>query len=198
MNQFERTLKMSALICLLLVGLALPARSAFADDYDYTDTIAAFKRAGASADFFKSSYGYAVFPTIGKGGFVVGGARGKGRVYAHGRHVGDTTMTQISVGFQAGGQAYSEIIFFQTRLDLARFQTGKFALGAQASAVAITAGASASASTAGSTATVSAAQKNAATLGRYQDGIAVFTIAKGGLMYEAAVAGQKFSYSARK
>src|SRR5579863_4470079 len=69
MNPFERALRASALIFLLMVGLALPAGSAFADDYDYADTIAAFKRAGASADFFKSSYAYAVFPTIGKAGF---------------------------------------------------------------------------------------------------------------------------------
>lgn len=198
MNRFERTLRASGLICLLLIGVALPAVSAFADDYDYTDTISAFKRAGASEGFFRSSYGYAVFPTIGKGGFIVGGARGKGRVYRHGRYVGDSTMTQVSVGFQAGGQAYSEIIFFQTRLDLARFESGKFALGAQASAVAITAGASASASTEGSSAGASGTQKNATTIGEYQGGIAVFTIAKGGLMYEAAVAGQKFSYDSRK
>ena len=198
MNPFERALRASALIGLLLIGLALPAVSAFADDYDYADTVAAFKRAGASAGFFESSYGYAVFPTIGKGGFIVGGARGKGRVYRHGHYVGDSTVTQVSVGFQAGGQAYSEIIFFQTRLDLARFESGKYALGAQASAVAITAGASASASTAGSSAGASGTQKNATTLGQYQDGVAVFTIAKGGLMYEAAVAGQKFSYHARK
>lgn len=197
MNQFERALRASALVFLLMAGLALPIGSAFADDYDYADTIVAFKRAGASADFFKSSYAYAVFPTIGKAGFVVGGARGKGRVYRHGHYVGDTTVTQVSVGFQAGGQAYSEIIFFQTRLDLARFESGKFALGAQASAVAITAGASASASTAGSSAGASGTQKNATTIGQYQDGIAVFTITKGGLMYEAAVAGQKFSYDPR-
>ena len=198
MNQFQRALRASTLIGLLLIGVALPAVSAFADDYDYSDTVAAFQRAGASAGFFKSCYGYAVFPTIGKGGFIVGGARGKGRVYRHGHYVGDSTVTQVSVGFQAGGQAYSEIIFFQTRLDLARFESGKYALGAQASAVAITAGASASASTEGSSAGASGTQKNATTLGQYQDGVAVFTIAKGGLMYEAAVAGQKFSFDARK
>jgi lipid-binding SYLF domain-containing protein len=172
------------------------ASPALADSY--TQTIAAFKQAGASARYFKSSYGYAVFPTIGKGGFVVGGAHGQGRVYRHGRFIGRSTVTQVSVGFQAGAQAYSEIIFFQTRLDLARFESGKFALGAQASAVAITAGASASASTEGSGASVSGTEENAATAGRYQDGVAVFTIAKGGLMYEAAVAGQKFSYEPRK
>jgi lipid-binding SYLF domain-containing protein len=196
MTRFEPAMKALALICLVVSGLVLPSGPAFADSY--ADTISTFKQAGASARFFASSYGYAVFPTIGKGGFIVGGARGKGRVYEHGRYVGDTTMTQISVGFQLGGQAYSEIIFFQTRQDLARFESGKFALGAQASAVAITAGASASASTAGTSASASGTKNNATTAGRYQDGLAVFTIAKGGLMYEAAVAGQKFSYEARK
>src|SRR5579872_5901833 len=117
MNPSERMRIALVSTCLLVVALALPIRCALADDYDYTRTIAVFKHAGASEAFFKSSYGYAVFPTIGKGGFVVGGAHGKGRVYKHGRYLGDTTMTQVSVGFQAGGQAYSEIIFFQTPLD---------------------------------------------------------------------------------
>jgi lipid-binding SYLF domain-containing protein len=193
MIRFERAMKALAGICLVISGLALPAGAALADNYD--DTIALFEHAGASATFFKS--GYAVFPTIGKGGFIVGGARGKGRVYRHGHRVGDSTMTQVSVGFQAGGQAYSEIIFFQTAQDLARFESGKFALGAQASAVAITAGASASTSTAGTSAGASGTEMNATTTGRYQDGLAIFTITKGGLMYEAAVAGQKFSYDPR-
>jgi lipid-binding SYLF domain-containing protein len=194
-NQFDRILKPLARICLVAVGLALVAGPALADSY--SDTVHLFKDAGASAWFFRSSYGYAVFPTVGKAGFIVGGARGKGRVYKHGRLIGDTTVTQVSVGFQAGGQAYSEIIFFQTKLDLARFESGKFALGAQASAVAITASASASTSTAGTSAGASGTEANATTTGQYQDGIAVFTIAKGGLMYEAAVAGQKFTYDPR-
>lgn len=195
MNQFDRTLKTLAWMCLVAIGLAIPTGFASADSY--SETIALFKQAGASARFFRSSYGYAVFPTIGKGGFVVGGAHGKGRVYRHGRFVGDTTMNQVSVGFQAGGQAYSEIIFFETAQDLSRFESGKFALGAQASAVAITASASASASTAGTGAGASGTEQNATTVGLYQDGIAVFTIAKGGLMYEVTVAGQKFSYETR-
>ncbi|MFZ0499448.1 MAG: YSC84-related protein [Steroidobacteraceae bacterium] len=195
MNQFARALKPFARICLLVTGLALLAGPAFADSY--SDTVSLFKEAGASARYFRSSYGYAVFPTVGKGGFVVGGARGKGRVYRHGRFVGDTTVTQLSVGFQAGAQAYSEIIFFQTRLDLARFESGKYALGAQASAVAITASASASTSTEGTSAGASGTEMNAVTTGRYIDGVAVFTIGKGGLMYEAAVAGQKFTYDPR-
>jgi len=195
MNRFDRTLRSLAWTCLIATGLALLASPAFADSY--SDTISLFKEAGASARYFKSSYGYAVFPTIGKGGFIVGGAHGKGRVYQHGRLVGDTTVSQVSIGFQAGGQAYSEIIFFETKQDLARFESGKFTLGAQVSAVAITASASASTSTAGTSAGASGTEMNAVTTGRYQDGIAVFTIAKGGLMYEAAVAGQKFTYEAR-
>lgn len=174
-NRSKSATKVVAWACLLMTGLAL-STGAIADSY--ANTIGLFKQAGPSAHFFKSSYGYAVFPTIAKGGFVVGGARGKGRVYRLGRHIGDTTMTQVSVGFQAGGQAYSEIIFFETRLDLKRFESGKFALGAQASAIAITAGASASASTEGSGASASGTEQNATTIGRYQDGVAVFTIAK--------------------
>jgi len=194
MSRFQRAMQALALTCLVVSGLAATAGTAFADSY--ADTIAAFKEAGASARFFNSSYAYAVFPTIGKGGFFLGGAHGMGRVYEQGRYVGHTAMTQVSFGFQLGGQAYSEIIFFETAQDLARFESGKFALGAQVSAVAITAGASASASTAGTGAGASGGRNNAMTVGRYQDGIAVFTIARGGLMYEASVAGQKFSYQA--
>ena len=195
MNRFERSLKSVGRMCLIAAGMAALTAPALADSY--SDTVLLFKHAGKSAWYFGSSYGYAVFPTIGKGGFVVGGAHGQGRVYRHGRLVGNSTMNQVSVGFQAGAQAYSEIIFFQTRLDLARFESGKFALNAQASAVAITAAASASAGSAGSNAGASGTEMNAMTIGHYQDGIAVFTIAKGGLMYEAAVAGQKFSYDPR-
>lgn len=196
MNRFQGAAKVFGCICLLVSGLPLTAGSALADSY--ADTIGLFEEAGASAGFFKASYAYATFPTIGKGGLLIGGARGKGRVYAQGRYIGDTTVTQISFGFQLGGQAYSEIIFFESPQDLARFESGKFALGAQASAVAITAAVSANASTAGTGSSASGTDNNAITTGRYQDGIAVFTIAKGGLMYEAAVAGQKFSYKARK
>jgi lipid-binding SYLF domain-containing protein len=176
----------------LLSSLTLPALPTLADSYD--DTIGLFKNAGASAAFFASSYGYAVFPTIGKGGLVVGGARGTGRVYQKGKYVGDTSMTQLSVGFQAGGQAYSEIIFFQDQRAFDEFTSGNFSFSGDVSAVAITAGASASAGTGGSTAGVSGGKKDATTAGGYQKGVAVFTIAKGGLMYQAAVAGQKFSY----
>lgn len=185
MKVFARTLAVIAV-------LALPAGFVYADVYG--DTISLFKEAGASARYFHDSYGYAVFPTIGKGGFGVGAAHGDGRVYKHGVYVGRTAMTQVSFGFQFGGQAYSEILFFKDADAFARFESGKFALSADANAVAVTASASASAGTNGSSASASAADNDARTAGHYQDGVAVFTIAKGGLMYEAAVAGQKFSF----
>lgn len=174
-------------------ALVLAAPAALADRY--TDTIALFKNAGQTAQFFKTSYGYAVFPTVGKGGFVVGAAHGDGRVYEQGRYIGNTSMTQVSVGFQFGGQAYSEMVFFQNKAALQRFKSGKFALSADVSAVALTASASASAGTTGTTAGASGTETHATATGHYQNGVAVFTIAKGGLMYQAAVAGQKFSFT---
>jgi lipid-binding SYLF domain-containing protein len=179
----------------MIATMALLSMPAFADSY--SDTISLFKNAGESGTFFKKAYGYAVFPTIGKAGLGIGGAFGKGRVYEHGRLVGDASMTQLSIGFQAGGQGYSEIIFFQDRKALDEFQSGNFEFGANASAVAITAGASASAGTSGGSAGASGTKKDAATAGAYHEGLAVFTIAKGGLMYEASVGGQKFSYTPR-
>ena len=181
--------------CVAMTLFALAAQPAVADAY--SDTTALFKNAGASAAYFKSSYGYAVFPTIGKGGFVVGGAHGTGRVYQKGKYIGDTSMTQLSVGLQLGGQAYSEMIFFEDKRSLDEFTSGNFEFSGNVSAVAITAGASASAGTGGSTAGASGGKKDATTAGDYQKGLAVFTIAKGGLMYEASVSGQKFSYKAK-
>lgn len=180
---------------LVLVLVAMPATVAWADNYQ--DTVEIFKNAGESGGFFDKSHGYAVFPTIGKGGIVVGGAYGEGRVYVGGKHVGDTSMAQLSIGFQLGGQAYSQIIFFKDKRAFDEFSSGNFEFGAQASAVAITAGASASASTGGSTAGASGGTKNAKTTGNYYKGMAVFTVVKGGLMYEASVAGQKFDYTAK-
>jgi lipid-binding SYLF domain-containing protein len=176
--------------------LLLAAGAAYANSY--ADTIALFKNAGASAAFFPKSYAYAVFPTVGEAGFIVGGAHGKGHVYVHGKLVGDTTMSQLSAGFQAGGKAYSQIIFFEDKRALDEFESGSFAFGAGVSAVALTAGASASAGTTGATSAASGGKNDATTTsGGYQKGIAVFTIAKGGLMYTATVAGQKFSYTPR-
>jgi lipid-binding SYLF domain-containing protein len=177
----------------MLLAIAPVANVLAADEY--TETIDVFRNAGQSGEFFKTAYGYAVFPTIGKGGFVVGGARGKGRVYEQGKYIGDTTMTQVTAGFQFGGQAYSEIIFFENKAALDQFRQGNFEFGAQAQAVAITAGASAGASTGGgASASASATQHEAASAGAYYKGMAVFTVAKGGLMYEASIGGQKFTF----
>jgi lipid-binding SYLF domain-containing protein len=174
------------------LALALGTGVAYASEYD--ETIALFKHAGDSAVFFKDCYAYAVFPTIGAGGFIVGGARGKGHVYIHDRLVGDATMTQLSIGLQAGGQTYSEIIFFKDKRDLDEFESGKFEFDASANAVAITASASASVGTDRLSSEASRAATDATTNGDYQTGMAVFTIAKGGLMFAANIAGEKFSY----
>jgi lipid-binding SYLF domain-containing protein len=165
---------------------------------DYSDTVALFQNAGASAAFLTKSYGYAVFPTVGEGAFIVGGAHGTGRVYVHGKHVGDTTMSQLSAGFQAGGKAYSQIVFFEDKRALDEFESGSFEFAAGASAVAVTAGASASAGTTGVSSGASGGMKDATTTSPgYQKGMVVFTIAKGGLMYAAAIAGQKFTFTPR-
>ena len=176
--------------------LMLGTSAVSADAFD--DTIGLFKNAGVSAVFFGNCYGYAVFPTIGAGGLVIGGARGKGQVYAAGHVVGDAVMTQLSVGFQAGGKTFSEIIFFQDQRAVDAFTSGNFQFDASAGVVAITAGASATTGTAGSTSGASGGQKDAITSGSYNKGMAVFTIAKGGLMFDASLAGQKFSYKARE
>ena len=130
----------------LLAAAAGPVR---ADSY--SDTIALFKNAGDSAQYFSRSYGYAVFPTIGEGGFILGAAHGKGRVYVNGSLVGNTSMTQLSAGFQAGGKAYSQIIFFEDKRALDEFESGSFEFSAGASAIAVTASANASAGTTGAT-----------------------------------------------
>ena len=177
---------------LALILLIAPFGSALADKY--ADTIQLFREAGQSAGFFSRSHGYAVFPTIGKGGLVIGAAGGSGQVYVNGKHVGNSSFSQLSVGFQAGGQAYSMIVFFEDERAFKEFTSGSFKFGAGASAIAITAGASAEASTTGTSAAASAGKRDASTAGGYQKGIATFVIAKGGLMYEASIAGGGFTY----
>jgi lipid-binding SYLF domain-containing protein len=179
----------------MTLALLLASGVVCADAYD--DTIELFKHAGESAVFFNNCYAYAVFPTIGAGGLVVGGARGRGQVYVHDRLVGDAVMTQLSVGLQLGGKAYSEIIFFQDKRYLDEFESGKFEFAAGASAVAVTAGASASVGTDRASSEASSGPKDATTNGDYQTGMAVFTIAKGGLMFAADIAGEKFVYTER-
>ncbi len=124
--------------------------------------------------FFDSSYGYAVFPAVGRGGFIVGGAYGKGELYEQGKLIGYCDLSQGSIGPQIGGQGYREIIFFETKKSLQRFRAGNFTFAAQASAVVVEAGASADAD--------------------YEQGVVVFTMTRGGLMAEASIGGQQFDF----
>ena len=133
------------------------------------------KTDGLMQSLFDNSAGYVIFPNVGKGGIGVGGAAGNGIVFQDGKPIGSAKMKQVSVGFQFGGQAYREVIFFENSDALNRFKQNKFEFSAQASAVAATAGAS--------------------TNVKYRDGVMVFTQQKGGLMYEASIGGQKFNYT---
>jgi lipid-binding SYLF domain-containing protein len=138
-------------------------------------TISEFKRADPSIDrFFKEAYGYAIFPEITKGGIGIGGAQGDGVVFEQGQSVGSSEMSQVTVGLQLGGQTYREAIFFKDKASLDNFKAGNFEFSANASAVAVKTGASKTAD--------------------YSHGVAIFTMAEGGLMFEASVGGQKFSY----
>ena len=126
------------------------------------------------ADLFSKAYGYVIFPNVGKGAVGIGGASGNGVAYEKGAQIGTAKMTQVSIGFQWGGQAYREVIFFEKKEDMDKFKENKVEFSAQVSAVAVKSGASATA--------------------KFVEGVMVFTMQKGGLMYEAAVAGQKFKF----
>jgi len=161
------------LISLLLLVFSLTGFSQENDVDEAREAIADFKETNSDInEFFNSAYGYAVFPGIGKGGLGVGGAAGKGTVFKGGVPVADCKMSQLTVGFQAGGQKYAEVIFFEDAEAYERFVSNKFEFAAQVSAIALKSGASLDA--------------------EYADGMLVFTIAIGGLMYEASVGGQKF------
>ncbi len=180
----------------LLLALPAAADKDVKEVKDYSKTIADFKKIEQVAPFFDSAYGYAVFQTIGKGGLVVGGSHGKGQVYQGGKVIGFTSTSEASVGLQAGGQAYSQVIFFENKDALDRFTKGNFEFSASASAIAVQATAGASASTEGSQASASGSKTSEKhTAGaNYENGVLVFTMAKGGLMYAATIAGQKYTY----
>ena len=188
---------MRSLFVSLLAIMVLSVQPAVADDI--STTIDNFRSAGAD-DFIDNSYGYAVFPSIGKGGIGIGGAHGKGEVFVGGKRVGQTKMNQITYGLQLGGQVYSQMIFFRDKRAFENFSSGNFEFGAQATAVALTAGAQASTSTGGGGNTSAGTDADSSKVNaneRQYDGrswMAVFTIAKGGLMYEATLGGQKFKY----
>lgn len=190
MRKFHRY----ALAFVLPVAMAFMSSSASAA-VDYSGTLNVFKASPQVQPFFKNAYGYAVFPTVGKGGLGIGGAYGEGQVYRGGKVTGRSRLVQLSIGFQAGGQAFSEIIFFRDKRAYDEFTSGEFAFDAQASAVAITAGAQAKVGSTGSTAGASPGPKTGKQAETdYYKGMAIFIHAKGGLMYEAALAGQKFSF----
>jgi lipid-binding SYLF domain-containing protein len=183
-------------LCSLVVAISLMfSISSAAEVEDYSSTINVFKDSPEAQAYFKDAYGYAVFPTVGKGGLGIGGSHGKGQVYRGGKVTGTTSMTKVTIGFQAGGQAFSQIVFLQDKRAYDDFTSGNFEFDAQASAVAITAGAQAKAGTEGATASASAGPKTGRQADiQYRKGMAVFVHIKGGLMYEASIGGQKFKF----
>ena len=162
-------------VCLFSASDLLAQKKKKQDPAEAAQTIADYKKTDdGMANWFNTAYGYAVFPSIGKGAVGVGGASGHGVVFKGGAVTGGVRMNQVSIGFQWGGQAFSEVIFFETAEAYNRFVEGKAEFAAQVSAVALSAGVSADA--------------------EYRDGVAVFTQAIGGLMYQASVGGQKFKF----
>jgi lipid-binding SYLF domain-containing protein len=173
---------------LLLLSIGVSAQAASLTSCQ--EAMGKFRELGNVSDLLAQSYGYAVLPTIGKGGIGIGGAGGKGCVFAGGAHTGDVSMVQVTIGFQLGGQAYSQLILFKNADTYQEFTKGNFEFGADATAVALTYGAAAGATTQG--ASVSAG--DTAGHGAWKRGMAIFTLAKGGLMYEASIGGQKYNF----
>lgn len=164
----------AACLAVGVVGTALAGWDP-ANEQRARDTIAAFKKTDPGIDtFFKEAHAYAVFPEITKGAIGIGGAAGDGTVFQGGGAIGSSSVTQVTIGFQLGGQTYSEVIFFKDRAALDNFKTGDYEVAAGASAIALKDGVSKTA--------------------EYSNGVAIFTMGTGGLMFEASIGGQKFSY----
>ena len=174
-----------------LFALAVSTTISAASLTDCQETLKKFKELGNVSELMAEAYGYAVMPTIGKGGMGIGGAAGKGCVFAGGKHTGDVSMGQVTIGWQLGGQAYSQLILFKNADVYQEFTTGQFEFGADASAVALTYGAQAEAGTQGASASAGDTKGKA----MWKRGMAIFTLAKGGLMYEASIGGQKYSFT---
>jgi lipid-binding SYLF domain-containing protein len=173
MNIKIRTLVSVSMLLIVLTASAQSKREKLIADAK--EAKAEFiKNDSKMAGLFGKAYGYVILPNVGKGGIGIGGAAGNGIVYERGKMIGTAKMSQVSVGLQLGGQAYREVIFFESKKDLDRFKENRVEFSAQVSAVAATEGASANA--------------------KYVDGVMVFTMQKGGLMYEASVGGQKFKF----
>jgi lipid-binding SYLF domain-containing protein len=168
---------LSLLVCCVTISVCVTANAGWdpKKSEKTQQTIAAFKKEDLALEtFFKKSYGYAVFPSVIKGAIGIGGAHGKGQVFRRGKVIGRASLSQGSIGFQLGGQSYSEIVFFQNKAAFDRFKNGNLKFAAQASAIAVTSGAAANVA--------------------YENGVAVFTLGKKGLMFEASIGGQRFSF----
>jgi lipid-binding SYLF domain-containing protein len=180
MNRYNITLIIRSIMLSSVIFFTNPASAQSAKEKELIQDCDSAKAEFIQTDpslskFFESAAGYVIFPNVGKGAVGIGGASGNGIAYEKGKMVGKAKMSQVSVGFQLGGQAYRELIFFESQEALDRFKKNKVELSAQASAVAATAGASANA--------------------KYSDGVMIYTQQKGGLMYEASVGGQKFKFT---
>ena len=172
-------LRFAGLAAIGLIGIARPdaalARQTPSEDPGAGPVLAKLKDKHPDIDkVLTTAAGYAIFPSVGKAAVGVGGAHGKGVVYEHGKKIGRSTLSQLTVGLQLGGQEYSEVVIFKDQAALDNFKKGKLKLNAQASAIAL--------------------DKRAAGDLPYRDGVAIITMAKGGLMYEASLGGQKFSF----
>lgn len=189
-------MKTNRILFLFVMVICVSGFSGLAQADSYSDAIDVFKKSPAVEPFFENAYGYALFPTIGKAGIGIGGAYGEGKVFRGGEITGTSSIVKLSIGWQLGGQAFSEIIFFQDQRAYDEFTKGEFAFDAQASAVVVTAGVQAQAGSKGASASATAGPATGAQAKTtYNKGMAVFVHAKGGLMYEAAVGGQKFTFT---
>jgi len=174
-----KRVRFAAVLALVSLASLAPVRAQDTEAKEVADTIASFKTSDkALTKWFDAAYGYAVFPKITKAAVVVGGASGDGRVFEKGAYIGDVRVTQATIGAQLGGQSFSEVIFFETKATLDRFKENRFEMSAGLSAVAAGEGKSMDA--------------------KYTEGVALFTLAKKGLMAEASVGGQKFKFTPKK
>lgn len=188
-------MKKILILLVLAIIFRVSTSAVAAEEKDYSSTINVFKDSPVVKTFFDNSYGYVVFPIIGKAGFVVGGSYGEGQVYRDGTVTGKSSVIEGSIGFQMGGKAFSEIIFFEDERAYNRFTSGNFEFDATAQAIVITAGAQAQAGTAGVGAGATAGPKTGVQAeANYVNGLATFVHSKGGLMYEFSVGGQKFTF----
>ena len=177
MNRFNLRTAVGAMAAAVVLASAAHAYAKSDSELinESRQTVAKFEKTDPGlSGWFSKAAGSVVFPSIGKGGFGLGGVAGEGGVYQNDKPISRATVTQVSVGAQVGGQEFSQIIFFQTTADLAHFVQGNFAFSGAVSAVALKSGASAAA--------------------KYRDGVAVFTATKGGLMLEASIGGPKFRF----